>query len=97
MNTIDLTGGEVKVIGNRGDIHTFRLSNPVEQEVIITGGTYEADFTSSRTTEPIEVEMSEAELATGSLLIPIEIRAGVYRVRSVEPTRTLLIIEVEVR
>lgn len=96
---IDLTGGEVKVIGNVGDKHLFRLSNPDGQEIIGLDGQYEAKFLSSRlqqsATSPVALDLSE--LATGSLLFELTIQKGFYRIRRLNPRRTLLTIEVEAK
>lgn len=45
---INLSGGEVKVIGNQGDEHTFRLNDSEEQLLINSAGEYECDFISYR-------------------------------------------------
>lgn len=95
---IDLTGGEVKVIGNRGDKHLFRLSNPVEQDIINPSGEYQAEFfVSYKSTSISSVPLDNTEIATGSLLFFIIINNGFYRIRRLNPSRTLLTIEVESR
>jgi hypothetical protein len=96
IQTVDLTGGEVKVIGNRGDNHTFRLSNPVGQEIIATGGIYEAEFVNPLgTSESVVLDVSE--VGSGVLSFPIIIKSGEYKVRRMNPVRTILTALVEVR
>lgn len=93
--TIDLTGGEAKIIGNRGDSHLFRLNNPVDQEIIGPTGEYEADFISYLGSDPVPVDLDTSEVATGVLSFPVTISNGVYRVRRTNPQRTILTIEIE--
>lgn len=92
---IDLTGGEVKVIGNSEDTHVFRLSNPVDQLVISSDGEYEGEFISHErlVTSPIDIDISQ--ISDGSLFFTVTITSGFYRIRRLNPRRTLLTIEVE--
>lgn len=95
-STVDLTGGEAKIIGNRGDTHTLRLANPVGQDLIIEGGLYSAEFvTSTGKVEVVEVDITD--LAIGVLLVPITINSGTYRIRRLNPRRTIMVVEVETR
>lgn len=94
---IDLTGGEAKVIGNRGDTHLFRLGNPDGQAIIASGGEYEAEFTSSNGSIDSDIELDLSEVSTGVLILPVFIRSGTYRVRRLNPRRTLLTLMVEVQ
>lgn len=94
---VDLTGGAVRVIGNREDVHTARLGNPGDQIIIYALGQYEADFVSHLDDVPEEVALDVTDLATGFLSFPLVIRHGTYRVRIVEPRRTILTVEVEAR
>ena len=94
MQDFDLTGGEVKVLGNGGDTHLFRLSNPVGQTLIASGVAYECEFTSHLGADS-PVTLDTTRLPEGILTIPVLMRSGIYRVRRVDPRRTLLTIEVE--
>ena len=94
MDSIDLTGVEVKVLGNRGDVHLFRLSNPVGQEIIGSDGQYDAEFI-SHLGEHTAVILNTTEIATGTLIIPVAIENGKYKVRRLDPRRTIITIEVQ--
>ena len=95
---IDLTSGEAKVLGNKGDEHPVRLSNPSGTTIIEPTGVYEAEFLTSLTrSTPEEVELILDELATGALLFTLTVKQGFYRIRRLNPVRTLITIEVEVR
>lgn len=91
---IDLTGGEVKVVGNRDDEHTFRLSNPEGQDLIESDGIYEAEFL-SQTSGCTSIDLDLSEIVDGVLILPVTISSGVYRVRRLNPRRTLLTMEVD--
>jgi hypothetical protein len=97
VQLVDLTAGDANVIGNRGDIHTFRLSNPTGETIIETDGQYEAEFDSSfGMTVPIDLDTSE--LATGVLTFLLTIESGTYRVRRLDPQkRTILTVEVRIK
>lgn len=95
---IDLTGGEVKVIGNSGDKHIFKLSNPNDQDIINSEGEYQAEFfTSYKNSSTVPVELDESEVAWGALLFEVVITSGFYRIKRLSPLRTLITIEVEIR
>lgn len=95
MDDIDLTGGKVRVIGNRGDVHSFRLTNPVDDEIISVDGLYEGEFFSHLGTiiSPVEIDVEDVE--NGVLIFSLTITSGVYRIRRTNPRRTILTIEVE--
>lgn len=95
--SINLTGGEVKVIGNCGDVHLFRLNNPVGQDIINGEGTYEAEFVSINHTSSSPIDLDVSEIATGSLSFNVIIKSGFYTIRRLVPRRTLVTIEVEGR
>lgn len=89
--SIDLTGGEVNVVGNLGDSHIFRLRNPVDQNLISEDGEYAIEFSGGSDS----VQLNLDELSEGVLIIPITIKNGVYKIRRLNPRRTLLTIGVE--
>lgn len=96
MESVDLSGGELKATGNFEDEHTFRLSNPSGQSIINSGGTYEAEFSSHLGSDPVPVTLDTSEVATGSLIFTLIVINGKYIVRSLTPKRrTLLTISVE--
>lgn len=98
MVTIDLSGGKAKIIGNLGDEHVFQLVNPVGQDIINVDGEYEADFTSylgGANKTPVTLDSSQK--ATGTLSFPVTIQRGIYRVRRLNPRRTIIMIEVEAK
>lgn len=97
MAPIDLSAGYAKVLGNRGDEHTFRLSNPTGEAIIIADGDYEADFTSP-TDKVTPVSLDESEVPDGILSFTLTIQSGQYRVRRLDPQqRTILVVDVEVK
>jgi hypothetical protein len=93
---IDLTGGEVRVVGNKDDAHWFRLSNPLEQEVIVPEGSYSAEFsTTLNGSNSTSIELDLSEVNDGTLILPITIKNGFYIIRRLNPQRTLLTMRVE--
>lgn len=90
-----LLGGHKKITGNLGDEHRIRLANPAGQTLIDATGTYQADFTPKFGT-PYEVALDVSQRSVGVLYLPIIIKEGVYTVRSLNPTRTILVLEVSV-
>ena len=97
MVNLDLRGGEAKVIGNLNDIHTFRLNNPLGQELISSEGLYEAEFVFYLGSTPVPVQLNLAEVAQGILSFTLTISNGIYRIRRLNPKRTILTIQVEAR
>lgn len=97
VNLLDLTSGHVKVLGNRGDVHTFRLTNPTTGAVVIEEGKeYSATYTTRNGVEtPVDVDMSE--LAEGVISFSLVVKNGVYRLYLVDPQRTLFTAEVDAR
>lgn len=95
MVEIDLTCVEVSVIGNKDDVHIFRLSNSEGEDVINDQGTYEAEFLSHLGSPVDEIELDVTEIAEGVLIIPVTIITGMYRIRRADPRRTLLTVKVE--
>lgn len=94
---IDLTGGEVKVIGNCGDVHSFRLSNPDGQEIINSEGEYQVEFIAKNRNGVSPVEVDSNEIDAGILSFTVTIKSGIYIVRRISPRRTILTLEVESR
>lgn len=93
---LDLTGGSVRVIGNRGDTHTFRLGNPSGEVIITNGAEFEADFESSLGVVT-DVTIDTSQQDDGILQIPVVIESGVYRVRRLNPQQTCLTARIEVK
>lgn len=97
MPTIDLTSAKVTVLGNKDDVHTFTLKNPDDDPIISSDGVYSAQFDSNLDDSVSTVTLDESELADGVLKFPLTIRSGTYRVFKMNPRRTILTVEVEVR
>lgn len=84
-----LSGGKTSIVGNLGDEHVIRLSDPPGGETLIdAGGTYSAEFNG----KPVPLDLSE--LADGVLKLAIVVATGTYVIRRLIPRRTLLTVEV---
>lgn len=93
---VDLTGGDVILVGNKDDNHLLRLKNPVGQDLIVPGGLYEADFSSSLGAM-VPIPLDVGDLVHGYITMPVTIQSGTYRVRRLNPRRTIVKIEVSVK
>ena len=96
MVDLDLTGAEVKVLGNHGDNHEFRLRNPVGQTLISSGVDYEAQFVSHLGVASLIV-LNTSRVSEGILILPVTIKTGSYKVWRKTPRRTIITIEIESR
>lgn len=91
--TVNLSAGEAFVIGNQGDVHKFRLGNPTGEMIIETDGAYEAEFINvGDRSIPIELDISEVD--TGFLSFDLKVANGTYKVKRMNPQRTILTIGV---
>ena len=93
---LNLTSSHIKVLGNRNDVHVFRLNNPVGQTLINDAATYAAEFKSARG-QVRTVALDTSNLSSGVLSFPLIIESGVYEIRRTDPQRTILTAEVQVR
>lgn len=94
MDRIDLTGVKVIVLGNNKDEHLFRLSNPVDQSIIEPNGEYEAEFV-SKLGKQETIQLNTSEVSSGILIIPITISNGIYKIRRLNPRKTIITIEIQ--
>lgn len=91
---ITLTSGEVKVIGNCGDKHLFRLGNPEGQGFIVSDGEYDGVFISPLGRKEV-IDIDTSDSGNGFLSFTVVIKNGVYIIRKINPQRTLIKIGVE--
>lgn len=89
-----LLGGHKKITGNLGDEHRIRIANPVGQTLINATGLYEAEFVSKDARQRNSVTLDMSQKSTGVLYLQVTIQNGVYTVRSLNPRRTILVLEV---
>lgn len=93
---IDLTAGHVKVIANKGDVHTFQLRNPSAQAIINEAGFFDLTFVTPLGKETtLQVDKSRA--SEGLLSFDGTMANGTFRLRRLNPARTILTVDVEVR
>lgn len=95
MQSVDLTAGEFKILGNDGDVHPVILNNPGDETIINGDDNYVLEFESHLASTPINITLDKSEAASGTLKFDLLVSAGVYRVCVVSPRRTILKIEVE--
>lgn len=89
-----LKGSYKKITGNLGDEHRVRLANPAGQILIRANGTYEAEFTPLGGMRKRDAMLDTTQSANGVLYLMVVIEDGTYIVRTVNPRRTILVLEV---
>lgn len=91
-----LLSGRKRIVGNLGDEYPIRMTNPSGQTLIEAGASYSAEFVSSdgRTIRSVVLDISQE--AVGVLTMQVVIENGVYTVRRLNPSRTILVLEVNV-
>ena len=93
---LNLASSHVKVLGNRNDVHVFRLNNPAGQTIINVEGIYVGEFKALRG-QVRTVELDVSQISSGVLSFPLIVDNGVYEIRRTNPQRTILTAEVQVR
>lgn len=90
-----LLSSHKRITGNYGDEHRIRMANPAGTTLINAQGVYEATFVPREDTSRVrKAKLDVSQAATGVLFLTAVIKNGVYTVRSLNPRRTIMVVEV---